>query len=375
MRKTTFVKPLSWRINLFCLVALGMICRPAFAQDSTSASAPAATPAAAPAKEAPTATALPTEPKELLLLAAKTNGLCGDDVKPWHLKVTYKSFDQLGDITDQGTYEEFWVSPKKFKRIFTGKAFAQTEYGTEKGIMVSGEQNSIGSSMTQLRGELVGPMPSPESIQRMSVDLKQKEIADSKFDCLSQITSAGIHFGTTWCLDTLKPILLITAPQQGAQIVHNSIGRFQDRYIAQDLMFVQESKTVFDAHLDSIEVLKTIDEALFLPPADATPKRITVTIAGGVMVGMLLKKVPPEYPLYAKEVGITGTVVLQATINKDGRIANLHVMSGPPELQQASLDAVKHWVYRPYLLNGEPVEVMTTINVVFTLGNHPGGRY
>jgi protein TonB len=62
---------------------------------------------------------------------------------------------------------------------------------------------------------------------------------------------------------------------------------------------------------------------------------------------------------------------LEAVISKDGQIKNLRVISGPPMLQQAALDAVKTWTYRPYLLNGEPAEVRTTINVIFTLGNPP----
>ena len=61
-------------------------------------------------------------------------------------------------------------------------------------------------------------------------------------------------------------------------------------------------------------------------------------------------------------------MVLQATISKDGTIQNLHVISGPPMLQAGALDAVRTWRYRPYLLNGEPVEVETQINVVFNLG-------
>jgi protein TonB len=64
---------------------------------------------------------------------------------------------------------------------------------------------------------------------------------------------------------------------------------------------------------------------------------------------------------------VSGTVVLKATISATGHIKNLEVVSGPSLLQQAALDAVRQWVYRPYLLNGQPVEVMTTINVVFTL--------
>jgi periplasmic protein TonB len=76
----------------------------------------------------------------------------------------------------------------------------------------------------------------------------------------------------------------------------------------------------------------------------------------------------PVYPAIAKATGTQGTVVLQAIISKSGTIENLRVVSGPALLQQAALDAVKQWRYRPFLLNGEPVEVETTVNVVFTLG-------
>jgi protein TonB len=77
----------------------------------------------------------------------------------------------------------------------------------------------------------------------------------------------------------------------------------------------------------------------------------------------------PVYPPIAKATGMQGTVVLQATIARNGTIANLHVVSGSTMLQQAALDAVRNWLYRPYLLNGEPVEVETTVNVVFKLQN------
>jgi protein TonB len=76
----------------------------------------------------------------------------------------------------------------------------------------------------------------------------------------------------------------------------------------------------------------------------------------------------PQYPAIAKAARIQGTVVLQATISKSGTIENLRVLSGPPMLQQSAMEAVKTWRYRPYLLNGEPVEVETQVNVIFTLG-------
>jgi len=86
-------------------------------------------------------------------------------------------------------------------------------------------------------------------------------------------------------------------------------------------------------------------------------------------VGMITKKVAPEYPAVAKAARVQGTIVLQATISKTGTIQNLRVISGPPLLQQAALDAVQQWQYRPYLLMGQPVEVETTVNVIFTLGD------
>ena len=95
--------------------------------------------------------------------------------------------------------------------------------------------------------------------------------------------------------------------------------------------------------------------------------KLSVHLPSALAAGLLIRKVIPQYPALAKAARKEGTVVLSATIAKDGTIANLRVMSGPAMLQEAALDAVSQWRYRPYLLNGEPVAVETTVNVVFTL--------
>ncbi|MGA2369499.1 MAG: energy transducer TonB [Candidatus Korobacteraceae bacterium] len=100
-------------------------------------------------------------------------------------------------------------------------------------------------------------------------------------------------------------------------------------------------------------------------PKAATPQRVRVS--QGVSQGLLVHKVQPSYPPLARQARIQGVVVLQALIGKDGSIQNLHVVSGHPMLTNAALEAVKEWRYKPYYLNGEPVEVETTINVNFTL--------
>jgi len=108
-----------------------------------------------------------------------------------------------------------------------------------------------------------------------------------------------------------------------------------------------------------------INSAPAVVPKVATPQRVRVS--QGVSQGLLIHQVKPTYPPLARQARIQGTVVLQAVIGKDGTIQNLRVVSGHPMLAPAALEAVKQWRYKPYFLNGEPVEVDTTINVNFTL--------
>jgi protein TonB len=90
-----------------------------------------------------------------------------------------------------------------------------------------------------------------------------------------------------------------------------------------------------------------------------------VNISAGIAVGLLTKKTAPVYPAIARNAHVSGTVVIQATISRTGSVENLRVVSGPTMLRQSAQDAVKTWRFRPYLLDGEPVEVETTVNVTF----------
>jgi protein TonB len=104
------------------------------------------------------------------------------------------------------------------------------------------------------------------------------------------------------------------------------------------------------------------------PPAvkkEAPPQRIKV--GGNVQSAMIIRKTSPVYPQLAKSARVSGVVHLAAVISKDGTIQELHSLGGPALLIQAAMDAVKTWIYKPTMLNGEPVQVETTIDVNFTL--------
>ena len=121
-----------------------------------------------------------------------------------------------------------------------------------------------------------------------------------------------------------------------------------------------------------------LNKSLTDPGNDLFKRNIEVTVAHPdvqapihistlVEEGLLIQKRLPVYPAIAKTAGISGTVTLEAIISKTGTIENLHVIGGPMMLRQAAEDAVRTWRYRPYLLDGQPVEVETTVNVIFTL--------
>jgi len=117
----------------------------------------------------------------------------------------------------------------------------------------------------------------------------------------------------------------------------------------------------------STVLIVRFDVAAAATDKESAQKAAPHSVPAKEMQEHLLTKVPPQYPPDAKKARIQGKVVLEAVIGETGHVENLKVVSGPTELQQSALDAVRQWTYKPVLLNGGPVEVKTTINVNYTL--------
>lgn len=342
------------------LLALLQLARPLQAQDT----APAAQSA---------------DPNELMLLAAKANGVTGGGSQPWHLKASYTILDENGTPKDQGTFEELWASPTHFKRSITGQNYTREEFWTEKGVVFTGSaaQETPRAQILEMEREFVTPVPDTAKAANLQFEAKPLDLGTMHLSCLQASFYAsslpdGV-WGRSFCISAERLALRISSNGFAhTQYIHNHLVSFQGRFVAGDLLLKHDGKSVFTAHLESIEPLAATESALLQAPADAKPLEIMrVNIAGGVAAGMLLKKIAPDYPPIAYAARVSGTVVLQALIGKDGLLKDLKVVSGPAMLQQSAMDAVKQWVYRPYLLGGNPVEVVTTINVIFTLGGKP----
>jgi periplasmic protein TonB len=100
-------------------------------------------------------------------------------------------------------------------------------------------------------------------------------------------------------------------------------------------------------------------------PRIAVPQRVRVS--QGIAIRLLEKKVNPKYPEDARQAGVQGTVVLRILVSKAGEVSKIELISGDQMLAPAAIEAVRQWKYKPYLLNGNPVEVDTTVQVNFTL--------
>lgn len=144
----------------------------------------------------------------------------------------------------------------------------------------------------------------------------------------------------------------------------------------QNLLSISRAVHEVDEHLtigfngppsDTTLTIRTPEAPLATAAAIPAAKPGQIRVGAQVQAANLINQVRPEYPPLAKQARVQGTVTFGVTIAKDGTISNLNLIGGPPLLVQAAMQAVQQWQYKPTLLNGQPVEVVTTIDVNFTL--------
>jgi TonB family protein len=324
----------------------------------------------------PDAVTLPSDPKELLLLAAKLNGLTGDDLKPWHMKASFTILNASGKVANQGTIEEFWAGPHLSKTIYISAGFSQTTYETEKGLFSSGNSHAPPLLFRWAAEELVSPIPfstHPALLDRAQIKLQSGTAGNNKLRCLSLLfhneeKPVREFRGPGYCLQDALPIVRITSYAGNlSQTIYNRILLFQGHYVSGALEIGANGRVVLRANLDELEKIASINSSDFTPPPDSIPVHRIVELLSIDTQKQLIKKAPPDYPPIARAARVQGDVVLRVHIDSDGHVSDQIVLSGPAMLQQAAIDGVRQWVYKPFQVDGEPVEVDMVINVIFTL--------
>ena len=313
---------------------------------------------------------MPSDPKELMFLAAKMNGLTGEGVKPWHLKATYRFFSANNKVSIEGTYEEFWGTETNYKRILTESACTQTDFGTEKGDYRVGSCQQIPIPISDLiRREFVTPLPSVETVSRSAFAIQPIGSKGTQPTCLRFVGLPDP--GVVHCIAPDRPIVAINTylyeRVDAIQAIHDRVLDFHGRFIPGDVSLLFAGKPFLVAHLEDLRTLASLSDIESTPPTEAEKITPPISVPPEVAESMIIRKTNPGYPFTAKREHLTDTVSLQAVIGTDGHVSSLQVIGGPVDLRQPAINAVRSWTYRPYVVNGEAVEVNTTINVLFSL--------
>jgi len=325
---------------------------------------------------------LPSDPRAVFAAAAPFYDFTSPDLKPWHLKATYQLYDEKGKPAEQGTYEYWWASPTVYRSTWTRPGATHTDWHLADGKRAHQTTgNPLEFFEYKLKGALLSPLPESADLDPTKFRLDRESVGskDAKISCImviplmpqhGQIQIVPLGLFPTYCFDPRLPALRVNYSFGTVTTEFNHIVQVQNRYLSREVLFFEGRRKILSAQVDTITNLSPSDPALTPPVAAAVAKVDTsVQIASGVMQGMLLVKQTPIYPQDAKDARVSGTVVLRALIGMDGSIHDLRVVSAPwPSLAASALSAVSHWKYRPYLLNGEPVDVETTVNVIYSLG-------
>lgn len=349
----------------------------AIAQDSPAQAAPPSAPTEP--KQSVALPPMPATPEEIMTAAAPLYDFLSPSFKPWHMKVSYQLYDADGKPSEQGTFEYWRSSDKTYRRSWVRGGFNYSDWYVDGKAFESKSGGTLEPSERDLNLDLMPILPDLTRVGgvKWNVTFKDQKVGNMQLPCVeTSVANSPFPAGMTYrgrdavyCFDRSHPLIVALFDATGTSITYARLTRTQGRVIPRELSVFSHGRKELTATVDTLESL-TGTEAEFTPPPGSKPVERKITVSGSVAQGLLLSATPPVYPEAARSMRTSGTVVLQGTIGVDGMIRDLSVVSGPKVLQQAALDAVAQWRYKPYTLNGEPVAVATTINVVFNLGGH-----
>ena len=308
-----------------------------------------------------------------MALASKQNGIALPNLQPWRMKISYTLTDEQGGATVRGTIDETWMDVHRGRITYTRGTESETIYVTPSGRSQTGTRDLDVDLPEMVRNEIVEPISDANFIQTHKFRSESHDMGTTKLSCLSLVPSKLPNLmsgGLAYCFSVDKPVLRITVGSSGKiQMIHNNIVLFQEKYIPKDITLMKQGKPAVTAHIESLETFKGDTDAELVLPADATQLPPTVTLSAQAAGWRLMQHTFPSYPIAAKTARISGAVELHAVIGRSGRIKSLTVTSGAQALQSAAIDAVKDWLYKPYILSGETEEVETTVKIIFNLGS------
>lgn len=290
-------------------------------------------------------------------------------LKPWHLKLTVQSYDSAGKPAEAATIEQ-WTAGGDEKRVYTTPSASFTEIRHNGALFRVPGKPSPSYLLDLARLQVVDPIPPVAELNDSQPDARNERFGTVLLGCimldqpLKTIPVPPLGLFPTYCLEPETGLLRFSYLTGGLAITRNRLGGFQGRSIAIDTTINRGSQVIAKTHLESLGEW-VADPAQFA--IDATYSKVPteiVHVAPAVMQANIMSAPPPIYTAVALRKLAYGTVVLRATIGADGHVRAVRLVSSPdPELASMAIAAVPQWTYKPYLVNGVPVEVETEVAV------------
>lgn len=287
---------------------------------------------------------------------AALNGLQSTELEPWHIVVTYDQFDEDGDNVHSGVYEEYWAGVKKYKRTYKSDNLNQTDYATDKGLYRLGDQQWPDRAQLQVRSEVVDPFSYAATLAGFRGRNVERTFSGYELRCVLFEKDSVISNPTQYCFEPDGSVLRYSKGFGWFQTVYNQIVPFQGRSLAQEIEVTDGGKPYLRLHVETIEPISQLDDANFVPPPNAIgPLGDRVSGVHPVPI----KTTFPQWPTALRSQHFT--VTMEIVIGKDGHVVSAHGVSGPAEGYKVCEDSVKKWIFAPYLVLGNPVEVETKV--------------
>lgn len=316
-----------------------------------------------------------------LKTASKQMSLESEGAPPFRLTASYQAFDFLGRPESQGRWTEEFGRPG-FRHRELHDSNAVENYAPEDQANIGATPPNMSGTFVQqfLIASMLHPGPSDAMLDHSKLSFKTQKIGAVALRCviLEPIDAKNAYMrrlGTrAYCLAQDAPMIRLVEGAYGILVTYNSMAHFGTRLFAQQITAQQRGHqrgTLQVSKMVSAPELATAPLPEAPPSAPADSERTgAVKVGSAVTAGrIVVTKVTPVYPESAKQKHISGQVVLHAVISKEGTIEALEVISAPSDdLAESAVEAVSQWRYQPYLLNGQPTEVDTTITVNYSFG-------
>ena len=296
------------------------------------------------------------------------------DVKgntPFHLGMTFQLYDLKGKPTETGSFETWWTGVGRMRTVVKLAGL------NEEGSAPDGADAATvryAYLVSQLIEAGVHPVPTMESTSGTVT----KPLKSGKFEleCIGpragKVQAMNAQLETVCVTPNSTNVLAMQGLSGNLTMLRPKVGKFHDTFVALELRIYYLG---MDAIAGKMTILQAYDSANTKAEGRSTmaseaPDPIA-RVSGGVIAGHRIKFVEPIYPMEAKISRLSGSVLLNAVIGKDGVIRRLVPLASTNSMfTDSAMESVRQWRYSPYLLNGEPAEVDTTVTVNYALGGN-----